>query len=266
MPTLAGRKAELWLTPMLLDDLRDFETPDLRRRLLRGGLPPFLLDDELPEQDFQEWMDAYWAKDIQELFRLERRQSFARFAELLFTQSGGIFEATRFTGPCEVSRPTVMNYLAILEATFVVHVIRPFSTHRQAEIVAAPRVYGFDTGFVCHHRGWHDLRGEDLGSLWEHFVLNELHGHLPSRNVRYWRDKRGHEVDFVLAPRGKPPVAIECKWSARDFDDAGLRSFLARYPQARAFLVSQDVERVSGRRVGSADVTVCSVTDLLRRL
>jgi len=125
-------------------DLTDFGRVDLDRRLLRGGLPPFFLAAEYPERDFQEWMDAYWAKDIQELSRLERRHSFARFAELLFSQSGGIFEATRFSKPCEVSRTTISNYLAVLEAIFVVHVIRPFSTRRATEIVAAPKVYGKD--------------------------------------------------------------------------------------------------------------------------
>ncbi|PYV04098.1 MAG: hypothetical protein DMG26_08305 [Acidobacteria bacterium] len=85
-------------------------------------------------------MDAYWAKDIQELFRLGRRDSFLKFTELVLAQSGGIFEATRFAGPCEVSRPTIVNYLRVLEAMFVAHVIRPFSTRRPTEIVAAPKV------------------------------------------------------------------------------------------------------------------------------
>jgi len=97
--TLTGRKAEIWLTPMNSIDLNDFGRPHLDRRLHRGGVPPFFLASAYPERDFQEWMDAYWAKDIQELFRLERRQSFARFAELLFSQSGGVFEATRFSRP-----------------------------------------------------------------------------------------------------------------------------------------------------------------------
>lgn len=92
--TLAGRKEEVWLTPMILADLEDFGRPDLRHRLLRGGLPPFFLADELPEAEFQEWVDAYWAKDVLELFRLERRHSFQRLLELLMAQSGGMFEAT----------------------------------------------------------------------------------------------------------------------------------------------------------------------------
>ena len=53
---------------MISEDLGDFNRLDLKHRLLRGGLPPFFLAEKLPEHDFQEWMDAYWAKDIQELF------------------------------------------------------------------------------------------------------------------------------------------------------------------------------------------------------
>jgi len=54
-------------------------------------------------------------------------------------------------------------------------VIRPYSTRQATEIVAAPKVYGFDTGFMCCCRGWESLRREDLGVLWEHCVLNEIH-------------------------------------------------------------------------------------------
>lgn len=238
--TLAGRKADAWLTPMIEADLKAFGNTDLPHRLLHGGLPPFFLSPELPEREFQEWMDAYWAKDIQELFRLEKRASFQRFVELLLAQSGGLFEATRFATPCQVSRTTIQNYLAVLEATSVAIIVRPFSSRRSHEIIAAPKVYGFDTGFVCAHRGWTELRRDDLGILWEHFVLNELLAHTQSASVRYWRDKQGHEVDFVFVPRHGQVLALECKWSARDFDPAGLRAFARNYPKARLLVVTTD--------------------------
>lgn len=262
--TLAGRKTEVWLTPMIRADLEDFGREEMRHRFLHGGLPPFFLAEELPERDFQEWMDAYWAKDIQELFRLERRRSFQRFAELLMAQSGGIFEATRFARPCEVSRTTVSNYLAVLEATFVVHVIRPFSSHRPTEIVSAPKVYGFDTGFVCYHRGWSELRYEDMGLLWEHFVLNEIMAHLQSREVRYWRDKRGHEVDFVLVRRREgPPLAIECKWSAEAFAPRPLLAFRKQYPQGENFVVAHDVDRAFTQTYDGVEVRFVSLGELM---
>jgi predicted AAA+ superfamily ATPase len=248
---------------MTAADLEDFGAPSLRHRLLRGGLPPYFLQGTLPEREFQEWLDAYWAKDIQELFRLERRHSFRKFLELLLAHSGGIFEASRYAAPCEVSRTTITKYLGVLEATFTAHVIRPFTTHRPTEIVAAPKVYGFDTGFVCHARGWTDLRENDLGPLWEHFVLNELHARIQTRQIRYWRDKQGHEVDFVLAERGRNPVAIECKWSAAAFDAAGLRSFRRRYPEGESFVVAHDAKPASSRTIGGARVRFVSLEGLI---
>jgi len=253
--TLTGRKRDIWLTPMSLRDLEDAKLPDLKRRLQRGGLPPFFLPEHVPERDFQEWMDAFWAKDIQELFRLERRDSFQKFTELVLAQSGGIFEATRFARSCEVSRPTIGNYLRVLEATFAAHVIKPFSTRRPNEIVAAPKVYGFDTGFVCYYRGWHELREEDPGVLWEHFALNELMTRMQSRDVAYWRDKRGHEVDFILARRRSKPLAIECKWSADSFEPANLRAFRQQHAEGDNVVVAHDVERTFTRTFG--DLKVC---------
>jgi hypothetical protein len=264
--TLTGRKAEVWLTPMTRADLTDFARTDVRHRLLRGGLPPFFLAPELPEREFQEWIDAYWAKDVLELFRLERRHSFQRLVELLMAQSGGLFEATALARACEVSRTTIANYLAVLEATFVAHPVRPYVGGKAAEIVSAPRVYAFDTGFVCYHRGWHELRRDDLGPLWEHLVLNELHAHVGRPPLHYWRTKRGAEIDFVLARRGRSPTAIECKWSAAEFDASGLRAFRARYPQGSNLVVSADVDQSYGRRYGDLTVRFVSLEGLIREV
>ncbi len=252
--TLAGRKAEVWLTPMVHDELAAFGNPGLPHRLLHGGLPSFFLALEAPERDFQEWLDAFWAKDILVLFRLERRHAFQRLIELMLASSGGIFEATRFARACEVSRQTIQNYLAVLEATFVAHVVRPYSTHKPTEIVAAPKVYGFDTGFVACHRGWRTLRAEDLGLLWEHYVLNELHAARQTRDISYWRDKQAHEVDFILGPRGAAPIAIEVTWKSAGFDPQNLRIFRRSYPGGRNVVVTSDTTTPYHRTFGELRV------------
>jgi len=252
--TLTDRKRELWLTPMTLSDAESFGNADLKHRFLYGGLPPFFTHTRYPERNFQDWIDAFWAKDIQELFRLERRYSFQKFFELIMAQSGGIFEANSFASPCEASRATISNYLKVLEATFAAHIIRPFSSKRQNEIISAPKVYGFDTGFVCYHRGWHELRNEDLGYLWEHFVLNEIFAHRQTMDIGYWRDKQGHEIDFVINQRGRPLLAIECKWADKDFDPANAKVFLKHYDKAQVYVVSHNVSRPYNHKYG--DVTI----------
>jgi uncharacterized protein len=240
--SLTGRKEEIWLTPMIEAD-RASAGGTMTERLARGGLPSFFLK-EGSERDVQEWLDAYWARDVEELFRLERRASFVRFVELMLTHSGGIFEATAFAGPAEVSRPTIGNYLSALEITKVAHVVRPFSTRRSSEVVHSPRVYGFDTGFVRTLNGWKDLRAEDLGRLWEHYVLNELQANADPTDIRYWRSTKHQEVDFVLVRRGKAPAAIECRWRADGRESLrGMKAFRRIYPEGINLVVASDVER-----------------------
>jgi uncharacterized protein len=262
--TLAGRKSELWLTPMLMTDLAGFGNSSLEHRMLRGGLPPFFLDHAIPEREYQEWMDAFWAKDIQELFRLERRHSFQKFTELLLAQSGGMFEATAFAKPCEVSRGTIANYLAVLEATFVAHVVRPFSKHKATEIVSAPKVYAFDTGFIAYQRGWTEVRPEDKGILWEHLVLNEMHGRWQRRDIQYWRDKARREVDFILAGRGRDPVAIECKWTAERFEADGIAAFRKTHPKGRNYVVAHDVKESYEKEMGGILIRFVGLEALIR--
>lgn len=263
--TLTGRKISLWLTPITSEDMKDFGNIDLQHRFLLGGLPSFFLSEKVREEELQEWIDAYWAKDIIELFRLEKRYSFVKFMELLLSQSGGIFEATAFSRPCEVSRSTITNYLSILEATFIVHIVRPFSSHRPSEIISAPKVYGFDTGFICYCKGWKELRPDDYGLLWEHFVLNEIHARLQTRKILYWRDKQGHEIDFVIERKGSP-VAIECKWKSVEYDLKNLLIFRRHYPGGENYIVSTDVDREFKRKVDNITVHFVSLDTLIDRL
>ena len=132
--------------------------------------------------------------------------------------------------------------------------------------MAAPRVYAFDTGFVCAARGWRELRPDDVGVLWEHFVLNEIHAHLQHRDVRYWRTKHGHELDFVLTVKGQPPIAIECKRTAEAFEPAHLLTFRDRYSGGRSFVVATDVRRPYSRRFGSTLVQFVDLAGLVEAL
>lgn len=264
--TLTGRKTRIHLTPLLFCELEAFGTKDLQHRILHGGLPPFFLEKVLPERDFQEWLSSYWAKDVQELFRIEKQNSFIKFTELVMAQSGSMFEATRFASPCEVSRTTITNYLSVLEATYVAYVVRPFSTNASTEIISTPKVFGFDTGFICHCHGWSDLRRDDLGHLWEHIVLNDMKGHFQDMKVHYWRDKQDHEIDFVLVDEKKEPLTIECKWSASKFTPSNLKSFRRHYPEGKNFVVSTDIDRSYQRDYDGIKVSFVSLPSLLEVL
>ncbi len=274
--TLTGRKREVWLTPMLLEEMALFGNQDIRHRFLNGGLPFFFEQTHLPEEDFSEWLTAYWAKDIQDLFRVGKRHSFLKFAQLLMVQSGGQYEASKFADVCEISRETVGNYLSVLEETFIVHVVRPFSTHKLTEIVKAPKVYGFDTGFVCFARGWRELRPADSGILWEHCVLNELQAVLQIADINYWRNKRGNEIDFVLHSKKNGSLqAIECKFSLTELDLGPLslkalaenfEAFRLLYPGGENYVVAHDIDQQFTREYKGIMITFVNVKRLCELL
>jgi predicted AAA+ superfamily ATPase len=253
--TLTGRKHTLWLVPSILADLRAFGRTDLNRRMLHGGLPPFLLADAVNDDAWREWIDSYWAKDLQELFVVDKKAAFMRFVELLFRQSGDLFEATALAGPCEVSRPTIQHYLEILETTLLAVVLRPFSGGRAAELKSQPKVFAFDTGLVCYFREWATIRPDDRGPLLEHLVLNELLAALPRESIYYWRDKQKREVDFVVkSGRGAAVTAIECKANSARFDPAALRAFRALHPGGRNLVVCLDLAEPYTARAGDLEV------------
>ena len=235
--SLTGRKRVVALVPVLHEELAAFGVRDLRPRLLHGGLPPALLAPERAGEFYGEWLDSYFARDVQELFRLEKRAGFLRVLELLLRQSGGMLDVTKLAAASQISRPTVTNWLEVYQATQTVHVVRPFAGGGRREIVGQPRVFGFDTGFVAYARGWGELRAEDCGLLWEHLVLDTLlAAGLPQ--VQFWRDKQQREVDFVV-PQGRDRVhAIECKWKPDAFETRNLAVFRAAYARGRNFVVS----------------------------
>lgn len=263
--TLTGRKRVMALVPVLHEEAAAFGVADTRKRLLRGGLPPALLGEGHNPEFYAEWLDSYFARDVQELFRLEKRAGFLRVLELLLRQSGGLLEVTRLAAESAISRPTITNWLEVYQVTHVVHVLRPFSAGGRREIIAQPKVFGFDTGLVCHARGWDRLRAEDCGTLWEHLVLDALLAAGAPR-VQFWRDKQQREVDFVV-PRGREAVdAIECKWQPQSFEARGLAAFRSLYPNGRNFVVSPLSGPAYDRTVSGLKVSFLSPGDLRQRV
>ncbi len=254
--TLTGRKSTVWLTPMLECDRPALGARSLDHRMVRGGLPPFYLAERLAEKSYEEWIDSYWAKDLSELFVVEKRASFMKFVELLFLQSGGLFEAQSFATPCEVTRPTIQAWLTILETTLLATVLRPYHKSAATELRAQPKVYAFDTGFVCYFKGIDALRDDDRGLLLEHLVLGEIAARAGTGRLHHWRDKQKHEVDFVLeVGRKRTPLAIECKSAATRFDPTGLRAFRKLHPHGENWVVTLRDTDASCRRVDGHEVT-----------
>jgi len=239
---LTGRKRLVCLRPVLFSELPAFGEPDVTHRLLRGGLPPALLAERADPEFYSEWLDSHFARDVQELFGVAKRAGYLALLQILLRQSGGLLDITRLARDTGLSRPTVMHYLEICETTLTAHLVRPYHAGKTREWRHQPKAYLFDTGFVCHARGWDPLRPDDCGVLWEHLVLDTLLSIEDPAKVLFWRDHQQREVDFVV-PRGRESVdAYECKWSALNPDLKNLRAFRAAYPQGRNYVVVPQIK------------------------
>lgn len=260
--TLAGRKRVVHLTPVMWDELAAFGVA-LPQRLLHGGLPQALLAPVKAPSFYREWLDSFFARDVQRLFGFRDFTRFNAVFEYVLRLSGGLFSAAKAATSLGIARPTVESHLRALEVTHAAVVVRPFHAGRPTEIVKQPKVYAFDTGFVSFARGWDALRPDDLGLLWEHVVLEHLQAHFPGEPIRHWRDRTGRELDFVLA-RGRDSVdVVECKWDPATMDARALNAFRALYPAGRNYLVSPSATPGYLRQIGTHEIRVCAPSDLL---
>jgi predicted AAA+ superfamily ATPase len=262
--TLTGRKRTVHLVPVMLEELAAFGSV-LEQRLFHGGLPPALLADEKKPAFYREWMDSFFARVIQRLFGFRDINRFTAFLEYVFRQSGGQFDVSKAASELGIARATVESHLRALEATHAATCLRPFHRGSRTEIVKQPKVYGFDTGFVSFVRGWNPLRRDDLGTLWEHVVLESLQARLPDSTPLYWRDKREREIDFVI-PRNRDSVdAIECKWNPDAFDPEALLAFRTIHPAGRNFLVCPGSTPAHVRSIKGLKIYVVAPTDIPER-
>jgi predicted AAA+ superfamily ATPase len=262
--TLPGRKVILSLLPVLWTECEEaFGIRDLDRRLLHGGLPEALLSSTKDDAFFADWMDSFYARDIQELFAIRERTGFLNLLRLMLRQSGGLVDYSALSRECDISRATVKSFLEALSAACALYALPPFHGGGRRELVRRPKVYGFDTGFISFVRGWRDIRDEDRGLLWEHLVLDILRTATGGMGLFYWRDKSGREVDFVLR-RGRDADAVECKINPDRFDLESVSVFRQLYPKGYNYLVCPGVREPYNRRQRNVILHVTNCRELLR--
>lgn len=263
--SLTGRKTIVHLPPVVWPECRaGFGLATLDHRLLHGGLPEPLLARSKDSSFFSEWLDSFYARDIQELFGIRQRAGFLKLLELMMRQSGGQADYSALSRECDLSRPTVKAHLEAMTVACALTPVPPFHDGGRSEIVKQPKIYAFDTGFVTFARGWDQIRDEDRGILWEHLAVDMLRAAAPDRPLFYWRNKAGHEVDFVMrGVRGAVDV-FECKINPDRFDPKPLRVFRAQYPQGENYVLCPHVTQGCRRSVGPLTVKIVSCAEILQ--
>lgn len=258
--SLTGRKQLVYLPPILWDEcLTVFDIKDLDRRLLHGGLPESLLASEKDPTFFAEWIDSFYARDIQELFSIRNRTGFIKLLHLILRQSGGFIEYSNLAKLSDLSRPTVKAHVEAMCIAHAVFLLTPFSGGGRREITQRAKAYGFDTGFVTYIKGWESIREEDRGILWEHLVLDTFRIHFNPLNLFYWSDKSGREIDFIIKGPRSQVHTVECKINPERFSPNALTVFRTQYPEGENFVLSPTVNLPYRRTYQNLTVQYCSL-------
>jgi predicted AAA+ superfamily ATPase len=215
--SLAGRFYGMRLHPVSVREWceQTGATPDaaLTHLLERGGFPePCLAQDaDEAERWRRQYFDGLVRNDVLEFSRIQEVGSIRLFAQLLRSRVGSPLSLASIARDLAVSPGTLKKYLDILEALFIVFVVRPYHDNIARAVLQTPKVYFYDTGLVEGDEG---LRFENLMATallkqvqWQHDVQGKETG------LHYIRTKDGAEVDFALSEKNQLTQLVECKLS-----------------------------------------------------
>lgn len=256
--SLAGRAAVFQLLPLSTQ-----ETDKVS--LLRGGFPEVLARPAAATVWFRSYVQTYLERDVRAVSAIRDLATFRRFLALLASRCGQILNRTELAAPLGVSVPTISQWLSIMEVTAQIILVPPFFENFGKRLVKSPKLYFVDSGLACHLLGLESegelRRSLFLGALFEGFVASEILKHQIGtgrpRQLYYFRDQQGLEVDFVVPAGHRRLVLVEAKASRTVVPQMGipldrLASAVEHYRVSRFLLYRPQGEaaRLSALRPG----------------
>lgn len=235
--SLAGRYFALRLHPFSVrewcEQTQMSPADALDHLMARGGFPePCLAGDPVYADRWRmQYFNDLIREDVLEFSRLHEINTMRLFVELLRERVGSPLSMASIARDLAVAPATLKRYLEILEALFVVFIVRPWHRNIARAILQSPKVYFFDTGLVRGDRKA-VLENAVAGMLLKHVqYLQDSLGR--AIGLHYIRTKDGAEVDFALSEEGRLVQMIECKLGDNK-PHRGLSRFGEQFPQAEA--------------------------------
>lgn len=234
--SLAGRSAVLHLLPLSLAELderqpfplellgKEIPAPGREGRsglmdILFRGFYPRIHDKGLdPTTWHSGYYQTYVERDVREVLNVGDIEAFGRFVRLCAGRTGQLLNLTSLANDCGITHTTARRWLSILEASFLVFLLRPCHANFGKRLIKSPKLYFLDTGLLCYLlriQSPEDLRLHgSRGAIFESFVVSELLKNFLNRgreaDLYFWRDSTGHEIDVVI-DRGLERIAVEIK-------------------------------------------------------
>lgn len=218
--SLAGRVGLVQLLPFAMGELAAAGLlPENADTLMQTGLYPPLYDRHvLPSDWFPAYITTYIERDVRQLVNVRDLSMFQRFLKMCAARTGQLVNLSSLAADCGISHNTAASWLSILEASYILFLLRPHFANFNKRLVKAPKLYFVDTGLAAWLLGIREPEQlafhAQRGALFENLVICEFlkarfnRGRQP--DVHFWRDSKGLEVDLLLED-GPDVMPVEIK-------------------------------------------------------
>jgi uncharacterized protein len=208
--SLAGRVGILTLLPLSIDELKknnliEKEGPELT--IFRGGYPRLYTHDFHPQELYASYLRTYVERDVRQLTNVTNLSTFGKFLKLCAARIGQLLNFSDLAMQCGISVPTVHQWLSILEASYIIFLLRPHWVTFTKRVIKTPKLYFYDTGLAClllEIESERTLAINPLyGSLFECLIIADFYKQYYNQGLTpplyFWRDKNGDiEVDCLI--------------------------------------------------------------------
>ena len=252
---LTGRKYEFHLFPISMVELQQkYSLIEIRRilekRMIMGMYPEIV---ENPGEDqilLKNLASSYLYKDVLQYQDIRRPELLEKLLTALAIQVGNEVSYNELANLLGVTKQTVGNYIQLLEKSFVIFRLSPFSRNLRNELKKLRKIYFYDTGVrnaiinlfnPVHQR-------LDAGQIWENFMISERIKWNANNNILvnyyFWRTHSQQEIDYIEDKEGKLS-AFEFKWKSSK--ERIPKAFVSTYPDSTIeFVRSNNFEKFVG--------------------
>jgi predicted AAA+ superfamily ATPase len=197
---------------------------ELAERIVAGGYPAALART-LPQRRaswYRDYIETLVQRDVRDLARISSLDLLPRLLTMAAGQTARLINIADLSSPFQLSRPTIRDYITLLERLFLLEELPPWHSNRLSRLIKTPKLHLGDTGLASALLGLDadGLRADRnlLGQLLETFVFQELRRQAgwqtDHMTFHHFRDKEGAEVDIVVERGGGRIAGIEVKASS----------------------------------------------------
>ncbi|OPX30341.1 MAG: AAA family ATPase [Gemmatimonadaceae bacterium 4484_173] len=202
--SLAGRAAYVELLPFSVSELKDENNLD---KVLYSGLYPPVYDRNLdPGIWAGNYIRSYVERDVRRYINVKNLSVFQRFIGLCAARIGQLLNLSNIAADAGITHNTAREWISVLEASYIVFLLRPHHRNFRKRILKSPKLYFHDTGLASWLLSIETQKAMNLspmrGPLFENLVISEIlkarYNQGKQSNLYFWRDRAGHEVDLIV--------------------------------------------------------------------